>query len=103
EQRAEIELFEGERHLARLDLREIEDIVDQSQQMDAGGVDFFKIIDAIGVVPLFGLLLEKLAVAEDGAERRAQLVAHISQKTTLGLISLLGLLLGLAQRDSLIL
>ena len=48
---------------------------------------------------VLGLFLEHLAVADDGVERRAQLVAHVGQECALGLIGLVGLLLRLLDPD----
>src|SRR5713101_2687191 len=39
DQTAEIDLFEIEVHLARLDLRQIEDVVDQTEEVPAGVAD----------------------------------------------------------------
>ena len=43
---------------------------------------------------VLGLLLEHLAVADDGVERRAQLVAHVGQEGALGPVGGLGRVLG---------
>ena len=67
-----------------LDLREVEDVVDQPEQVLAGRVDPLEVGDeALGVLVL-GLLLEHLAVADDGVERRPELVGHVGQE--LGLV-----------------
>ena len=42
-------------------------------------------------------ILEQVAHADDGVERRAQLVAHDGEEAALGLVGLLGLGLGLGQ------
>jgi hypothetical protein len=80
EQRAqvEIEYFEGE--LARLDLGEIQDVVDQGQQGFSAGED------GLGVA---ALLVGKLRVQQerghpdDTVHGRANLVAHIGQELAL--------------------
>ena len=41
---------------------------------------------------------DHLREAEDGVERRAQLVAHVGQELGFGAVRLLGLVLGLGQR-----
>ena len=70
---------------AGLDARQIEDLVDQAEQMHAG------IVDVGGSIPYrpaphgaeyFGL--HHFGKAEDGIERRAQLVTHLRQETRFG-------------------
>ena len=70
-------------HAPRFDLRQIEDVVDQRQQMAPGGKN---------VVDIFILLLVQLAEeffqqhfreADDRVERRAQLVRHVGEKLRL--------------------
>ena len=69
---------------AGLDLREIENVVDEVEQVGAGRVDVARKLDLlVGKVArhVFG---ELLAEDEDGVERRAQLVRHVGQE--LGLV-----------------
>ena len=46
-------------------------------------VDLLEVGDGVGLVLVGGLLLEQLAVADDGVEGRAQLVAHVGQEGAL--------------------
>ena len=90
----QIEVDDVDRHLAGLDLGEIEDLVDQREQRAAGARD------RAGHVALLGIeagILQQVAHADDGVERRAQLVAHDREEAALGLVGLLGLGLGLGQ------
>ena len=69
---------------AGLDFREIENVVDEVEQVGAGGVDVAGKLDLlVGEVArrVFG---ELLAEDEDGIERRAQLVGHVREE--LGLV-----------------
>ena len=88
----------GQRHrflfqlvAARLDPRQVEDLVDQHQQMLAARMDVVGIVlvdgDRMGAEQL---RLHHLREAEDGVERRAQLVAHRRQEARLGEIGALG-------------
>ena len=77
---------------AALDLRDVEDVVDDGEQV-AGGI-----VNEIGVVgDFFGrelplvLLGQELGEADDGVERRAQLVAHVGDELGLDLAGQLGL------------
>ena len=69
---------------AGLDLREIENVVDQVQQVGAGRVDVAGKLDLLGEQVAGGVFGELLAENEDGIERRAQLVRHVRQE--LGLV-----------------
>ena len=75
--------LEVELHLPRLDLREIEDGVDQLEQVLARRVDLGQVGDEGFLAEVLGFLLEHLAVADDGVERRAQLVGHVGQELRL--------------------
>ena len=81
----DVEGLEVELHLAGLDLREVEDVVDQPEQVLAGGVDLLQVGDEVVCAEILGLFLEHLAVADDGVQRRAQLVGHVGQE--LGLVA----------------
>ena len=67
-----------------LDAREVEDLVDQAEQVDAGVVDVVRVI-LVGAhgVGAEQLVLHHLGKAEDGVERRAQLVAHLGEEPRL--------------------
>src|SRR5512144_214004 len=67
----------------RFDLRKIEDAVDQPQQVLAGSLDLLQIADGHIVAAIGRVLDQDLAVADDGVERRAQLVAHIGEESRL--------------------
>ncbi len=69
---------------AGLDLREIENVVDEVQQVGAGRVDVAGELDLLGREVAGGVFGELLAEDEDGIERRAQLVRHVRQE--LGLV-----------------
>ena len=85
--------------IARFHLRHVEDAVDDRQQMQAG------IVDELGVFPALGrtqhqslLLRDHLGEADDGIERRAQLVAHGGEETRLGGIGRFRSAAGLIER-----
>ncbi len=48
--------------------------------MFARGLDLLEILHAGGVVAVGGILGEDFAVADDGVERRTQLVAHVGEE-----------------------
>ena len=77
-----------------LDLGHVEDVVDQLQQIVAA------LVDVLGVLAVFraadraeGALAHDLGEAENGVERRAQLVGHVGQEGGLGAGGRLGALL----------
>src|SRR5947209_3954014 len=63
--------------IAGLDLRHVEDAVDDREKMAAGLVDEMRIFTAAtGVDHQLVFVDEHFGEADDGVERRAQLVAH---------------------------
>ena len=84
--------LEIEVHAAGLDLGEIQHRVDQLQKVLAGRVDLPEVGNE-GLWPeVLGFFLQHLAVADDGVERRAQLVGHAGQERGLVAIGDLDLL-----------
>ena len=69
--------------LAGLDLGEVEDLVDQGQQVRAGVVDPSSGSTSWLLAALLGLLLEHLGDADDGVQRRPELVAHVGEELAL--------------------
>ena len=97
EHRLEVERLQKQFHFARLDFGDVEDVVDEREQMLARAVDFFQVGDGVRVAAVCRLFLEHFAVADDGVERRAQLVAHVREELALGVGGGLRLFLRLAQ------
>jgi hypothetical protein len=85
-------------HLAGLDLREIEDVVDQGQQVLAGLGDVVDVVGLLGRQHPKPLRRQHARHPDDRVERGAQLVAHPRQELALGPAGRLGFLLGLPQR-----
>ena len=87
----EIDLPEGQVHLAGLDLRQVQKIVEQAHQVLAGGVDIAQILAIAlrsdGTEAFFQHHLRK---PDDGVERRANLVAHTGQEVGLVRVRLFG-------------
>ena len=83
DQAGHVERLQEQLHLAGLDLGEVEDVVDQAQQVPPGRVDLLEVGHEAGLAQVFQLLLEHLGVADDGVERRAQLVGHVGQELRL--------------------
>ena len=77
---------------AALDLRDVEDVVDDGEQVAGGVVDEVGVVDDLvgRQLPLV-LLGEQLGEADDGVERRAQLMAHVGDELGLHLAGELGL------------
>ena len=92
---------ERERELAGLDLGEVEHVVDQAEQVAAVALDALehglRLLRRLAV----DAVEDQLGVAEDGVERRAQLVAHVGEELRLVLArdrELLALLLDLVEQ-----
>jgi hypothetical protein len=102
DQLGDVELFEVEVHPAGLDLREVQDVVDEPEQVLAGRVDPLEIGQEGVGVELLGLLLEHLGVADDRVQGRAQLVRHVGQEVGLvlaGDFQLTAFLLDLLEKE----
>ncbi len=86
-----------QRHAAGLDARHVEDVVDDAEQVGAAGVDVLAVFQVFRRAQFAEhARLHDFREADDGVERRAQLVADIGQELGLGAVGLLGavLLLG---------
>jgi len=90
EQRFHLEVFQVEIDPAGLDLRQIEDIIDQRQQVFPRAIDLVQVLDVFLLVLVLQILGEHLAVADDRVERCTQLVAHVGEECALGAIGGLG-------------
>ena len=80
-----------------LDLRQVEDVVDQGEEVLAAGEDDFQVVFALGLVVLLVALAQQVGEADDGVQRRADFVAHVGQEAALGDVGGLGDFLGLDQ------
>ena len=90
----QIERLQVELHPAGLDLRHVQDVVDDFEQIVAAGQD----VVAVFLVFLRAERAEHAAAhdlgkSDDGVERRAQLVAHIGEEFGFGLVGFLGAVL----------
>ncbi len=93
-----IDLFHAQLEAAGFDLRQIEDVVDEAEQMLAAVAD----VADVGDVALVAERTEQLALhhlgeADDGVERRAQFVADVGEELGLGAVGDDGLFPGLHQ------
>ena len=94
-------LADLDRHRAGFDLRQVEDVVDEVEEVGAGRVDGPRELDLLVVQVALGVVGEQLGQDQQRVERRPKLVAHVGQE--LGLVlgrqrELLGLLLERAAR-----
>ena len=96
DRRAQVEVDHLQVHLARLDLREIEDVIDDGQQRLPGSPD------GLGILLLDGgerCVQQQSRHADDAVHGRADLVTHRGQKVRLGAARRLRRVLGLLQGD----
>ena len=80
---AEGDLFRLDGDRARFDLREVENVVDERQQVRARGVDVLGEIDLLGREVAAAVLGELLAENQNRIQRRAQLVRHVGEELRL--------------------
>ena len=91
EQRVEAEILEVEADAAGLDLGHVEHVVDDVEQVFAARVDVLAVfLVFVGAERAEHAQLHDLREADDGVERRAQLVAHIGEEFRLRLVGFLG-------------
>jgi len=84
----ELELREVEGGLAALDLGHVEDVVEQAQHVQGGGLDLAGVVaHEVGVA---GVAEEERGQAHDGVHGGADVVAHVGQERALGLVGHLG-------------
>jgi hypothetical protein len=82
----EIDSFDRDHHLARLDARQVEDVVDERQQVCAGVLDVLDAAELLDGRRPRRVEAKQLREAEHGVEGRPQLVAHARQELGLGAI-----------------
>ena len=87
----EIDAADIERHAAGLDLRHVENVVDDFEQIVAACQDIAGVFLVLGMAERAEQrLLHHLGEADDGVERRAQLVADIGEELGFGAIGRFG-------------
>src|SRR5215468_9111568 len=69
-----------EYELAGLDLRQIEHVIDEAEQMPAVGLKAFEYAKHLLRWLAVSTIRHQFGIAQDGIERRAQLMAHIGEK-----------------------
>jgi hypothetical protein len=87
----DLEIGRFQVQLAGLDLRHVENVVDDAEQMVRRVAD---LVEALAVLRLADVALEQVGHAEDGVHRRADLVAHVGQELALRPVGCLGFLAG---------
>ena len=80
EQIREEDLLGFDRDRAGFDLREIENVADQVEQIGAGAVDGAREFDLLGGQIAVGIVGELLAKDQDAVQRRPQFMRHIGQE-----------------------
>ena len=92
-------LFLVELDLAGFELRDVENVADDAEKMLRARADVARIADiTLAAERPHDLVGHHLAEADDGVERRAQLMAHIGEEFGLAAARQLGLFLGVEQR-----
>src|SRR5260370_20901969 len=81
----QIKLAQLKLHPAGLDLRQVEDVVDEGQQMPPGLENILQILRLLVIDVTEHLLGENFREPDDGVERVAELVAHVGKG--LGLVA----------------
>ena len=91
-------LVEG--HLAALDVAHVQDVVDETEEVGAGGLDLAQVLlNPLGLVDAAG---GQGGEAHDGVHGRADVVGHVGEEGALGGIRLVGLGEGLFQKGPLL-
>ena len=93
----QVEVFWIQRGAAGFDLRHFQYVIDQSQQVLAAGMDDLHVFALVACQAI--VAAHDLGEAQDGIQRRTELMAHICQEGTFRLVGSLGGLFGLLQFD----
>ena len=94
-------LLEGD--LAELEPGDVHEVVDQVEQVVPGLVDVVQVLPVAGAADRTeDLVLDDLREADDGVERRAQLVAHLGEELRAAALGQLGVGLGRGERGGLV-
>ena len=80
QQAGEEDFLRFDRDRAGFDLRQIENVADQVQQVGAGAVNGARELDLLGRQVAVRVVAELLAQHQNAVERRAQLVRHVGQE-----------------------
>ena len=83
DQCGDVDVLDVELDPTRLDLGEVEHVVDQVQEVSSRSRDPLQGLDVVAEPVVPGFLFQHLGEADDGVQRRAQLVAHVGQELTL--------------------
>src|SRR5688572_7413625 len=78
--RRELHRADVERDHAGLDLRQVEDVVDQREQLAAGAMDGLRELDLLRAEVGVDVVRQELGEDQQAVERRAQLVRHVGQE-----------------------
>ena len=84
--RGQGEIAQLQAQLAGLNLGDVQDVVDDGQQVVAGGVDLLQALQLLRG----GVGVEQVGEAQDGVHGRADFVAHVGQELALGLAGRFG-------------
>ena len=80
DQVGEEDVLDIDRYGTRFDLRKIENVADQVQEVGAGAVDRAGKLDLLRAQIAFRVVGKLLTEDQDGIERRAQLVRHVGEE-----------------------
>ncbi len=80
QQAGEEDFLGFDRNRARLDLRKIENVADQVEQIGSRAVNGARELDLLGRQVAIGIVAELLAQNQNAVQRRAQLVRHVGQE-----------------------
>src|SRR5712691_11760865 len=78
-----MEVLQLQLHVSRLDLRQIENVVDEREQVASGAQDALKRLDLVRAIEVAGVFEQQIRHADDGVERSPQLVAHVREELRL--------------------
>ena len=80
DQRVDVHRLEDDLHPAGLDLRQVEDVVEQPQQVLARAPHPAEVVDHTRLPERLRVFGDDLGVPEDRVQRRAELVGHVGEE-----------------------
>ena len=92
DQRGDFHRFQIEVQFSRLDLRQVENLIDEVEEMLAGAMDAAERLGGLFRPKTRRIADHHVGQPDDGIQRRAQLMAHIGEETRLGAAHCFGLI-----------
>ena len=86
DKRFDIKRLKINRHFPRLNLGQIQDVINEREEVFTSALNFVEVWDELGDTGVFGFFRQHFAVSDDGVHGGAELMAHVREEGALGAI-----------------